>query len=209
MTVRIETKIAPFQVDTKGGKPVVKGRSFSGFASTGDLDSQGDIVEPSAFRGTIADWKRTGRLIPLLDQHDGFSSLNKVLGKLVGAEVQKRGLLTTFEIVDSPLGDEALARVKGGYVTGLSIGYRALHSEDLDGELRVVDGRPTARVRRITKIHLNEVSLVVWPANSAARVKHRGLLPDDPKRIELDRRAADLRIRQHQRRVGRYGTFDL
>lgn len=186
----METKIAPLAL-TKGagGKPVVKGRKFSGMASTDDLDLGGDIVVASAWNGTIADWKKRGHTIPLLDQHNAHGSINNVLGRMTDAEVRKNGLWSEWEVVDSPSGDEALARVKGGYVTGLSIGYRPVKIEEPTPE-----EERAGLWRRITEIDLKEVSLVVFPMNPAAVI--------DSKRGDLEWQSRQRRLERAMKRSG-------
>lgn len=179
-----DTKVLRFQVEAKAAK----GRTFSGFASTPDIDLGGDIVEPTAFTDTIAKWKRTAGTIPLLDSHQG-DSVTRILGKLVEAKIQADGLWTRFQVVETPRGDEVLSLVRGGYLDGLSIGYRVLKSIEPTTEEQ---GR--GAFRRLTQVGLHEVSLVAFPMNEGARVtdatKGRGSLvaADDPERLQWERR---------------------
>lgn len=155
---------APFQVKALDEAA----RTFEGLASTWDLDLGGDVIHKGAFARTLDNWKASGgrRVIPLIDQHR-YSSTFDVLGKLVSAEETDEGLVAKFEVVPGDDGDRLLARLRGGFVNGLSIGYEAgrYDFEDMDRADGVKE-----RVRHLREVKLYEVSAVIWGMNPGALV---------------------------------------
>lgn len=141
-----------------------KARTFEGIASTWALDLGDDVIHRGAFKGTIAQWKKDGKVLPLIDQHN-YGSVRAVVGKMVDAKETKDGLWTKWEVIGGPDGDEILRRLKGNYVDGLSIGYRATKTDFEDS-----DEARFGEVRNIRELELHEVSVVVFPMNPGARV---------------------------------------
>lgn len=170
-----------------------KARTFTGLASTWDVDLDGDVIEPTAFDRTLEHWKNSNgkRIIPLIDQHN-YRSVRAVFGKLEEAKASEAGLETTFSIVKSGEGDEYLSRIKGGYLNGLSIGFQTIRAAPEDQE---VDGEEV-KVRVIKEVKLMEISAVIWGANPNALIdtaavkalirsaSARELAPDELKELE-------------------------
>jgi HK97 family phage prohead protease len=154
---------APFEV-----KSVDDGaRTFRGLASTWDEDLGGDRIVRGAFRKTLSDWKASKGRKPifLMDQHD-YWSIRSVLGKLVSAEETDAGLETEWSVIEGADGDEAMRRIRGGFITGMSIGYSAVKWETE----KVAGGEEWDVIRVLKEVKLYEVSLVIWPMNEGARV---------------------------------------
>lgn len=143
-------------------------RTFTGLASTWEQDLGDDVIHPGAFARTLEHWraaKRT-RPIPLIDQH-AYHSVNQVLGKMTDAVETTAGLEASFEFVpDDPAAEQAYRRVKGAFITGLSIGYRPVKWDYAQKE----GGAEWERIRHLREVQLLEVSLVIWPMNEGARV---------------------------------------
>ena len=150
--------LAPFQVKAVDEES----RTFSGLASTWDLDLGGDVIHKGAFAKTLRDWRASGKPLPLIDQHN-YGSIRSVVGKMISAKETDEGLVSEFQVIDGPDGDEVLRRVKGGYVDGLSIGYMPTKWEYEGG-----DGGE--RIRHLKEITLHEVSVVIWPMNPGATI---------------------------------------
>lgn len=130
--------------------------TFTGYASVfGVVDSYGDKVMPGAFRKTI---KEHRGVFPLLFQHN----IMEIVGVLEleedahGLRV-KRGSLN----LDVQRGREVRSLMKQGALDGLSIGYQVVKA-DVEKE---------SGIRLLREIKLWEVSLVLFPANEAARVE--------------------------------------
>jgi len=196
-------------------------RAFTGLAAAYSLDQGGDVILPGAFKRTIADWRTSKRILPLIDSHNRFSVRN-VVGKLVDALETDEGLETTFQVIDGPDGDEVLRRLKGGFVDGLSIGYDPIG-------VRLPTPAERARwpgVERILpEVRLREVSVVVFPMNldatvdtatvktpaevnarerflAALTVDDTGLRPDDPRRLAMEHRCRELALATRMTRAG-------
>lgn len=153
-------------------------RTFSGLAATWDLDLGGDVIHRGAFKKTLSDWRKSKKPLPLLDSHNAYSTIRAVVGKLEEAEETDEGLEATFSVMDGPDGDEIWRRLKGGYVSGLSIGYRAIKTEAPTEE----ESR-TGIWRHLKEVRLEEVSVCVWPMNPAARVEFESMKTLTPEAI--------------------------
>lgn len=153
----------PFEVKAESLND--EARTFTGLASTWDLDLGGDVIHKGAFKKTLADWKRSKSVLPLLDSHSAWGTVRAVVGKMVEAKEADDGLEATFEVIDGPDGDEIWRRIKGGYVTGLSIGYRAVKIE-----MPSEEEQRAGVWRHLKEVALKEVSVVVWPMNPSARI---------------------------------------
>lgn len=141
-----------------------KERTFEGLLSTWELDFGGDVIRRGAFKRTLDDWRSSGRIIPLIDNHR-YSSVTDVVGKLLDAKETAEGLWTKWGVVEDDRGDQVLTRVEGDFVDGLSIGYRAVKIEiPSDEEQR------SGIYRHLHEVELREGSVVIWPMNDGSRV---------------------------------------
>jgi HK97 family phage prohead protease len=144
----------------------VKERTFEGLSAAYTLDEGNDEIKVGAFAQTIARWKQGGKknVKPLIDQHV-YNSVRRVVGKAIDMEERptEGGLWTKFQVVPGNDGDEILHRVDGGFVTGLSIGYRAIKFSFEERE-----GFGTVRI--LEELALEEVSLVIWGMNPDALI---------------------------------------
>ena len=142
--------------------------TFEGYASVFHVtDSANDRVAPGAFKKSLAAAQAENRLPPLLWQHDA----QKPIGIWHDMFEDSHGLFVRGELFvdDIAQAREAYKLMKEGVVTGLSIGYRTLQSER--------DAKSGARI--LTAVELLEVSMVTFPANTMARVRHVKSLLDD------------------------------
>lgn len=152
--------LAPFQVKAVDEEE----RTFTGLASTWQEDLGGDVIHRGAFAKTLQEWKAGKKVLPLIDQHN-YGSVRMVVGKMLEARETADGLEADFEVIDGPDGDEIMRRLKGGYVDGLSIGYRAVKWEIEETGDNYYD-----RIRHLKEVQLYEVSVVIWPMNEGARI---------------------------------------
>ncbi len=142
--------------------------TFEGYASVFHVtDSANDRVVPGAFRKSLVAAQAENRLPPLLWQHDA----QKPIGIWHDMFEDSHGLFVRGELFvdDISQAREAYKLMKEGVVTGLSIGYRTIQSER--------DAKSGARL--LTEVELLEVSMVTFPANALARVRHVKSLLDD------------------------------
>jgi uncharacterized protein len=162
-------------------------RTFEGLAATWELDLGGDVIEPGAFAKTLSGWRRSGRIVPLVDQHN-YGTVRAVLGKMLDARETGAGLWTRWKVTEGQDGDELLHRLRGGYVDGLSIGYNAVRSQP-----GTLNGKA---VRRLQEIELQEVSAVIFGMNPAALIDTasvKEMLEGTDPRTLTDAQRKDLR----------------
>ena len=143
---------------------VTDGCLVEGYASLfGKRDQGGDVVEPGAYKGSLAALARKGARVKMLWQHDPAQPIgvwDEVREDATGLWVKGR-ILTDVE-----KGREAAALLAAGAIDGLSIGYRTVRAER--------DGKGQ---RRLAELELWEVSLVTFPMLQEARVQAKG---DEP-----------------------------
>lgn len=128
---------------------------FAGYASVFSvIDQQQDMMIPGAFHDTLL--KQSGK-IKLLWQHD----MKEPIGMIEQLMEDENGLYIKGRLLlDVARAQEAYSLLRNGVLSGLSIGYSPLRYE--------ID--PATGVRLLKEVELWEVSLVTFPANSAARV---------------------------------------
>lgn len=148
--------------------------AFSGYASVfNNVDSYGDAIAEGAFKATLSEWAKLGKLPPMLLQHGGMSLFGGgspdalvPIGKWTDMAENSRGLKVEGQLIamDTDLGKRVHAALKEGVLDGISIGFRTRKS--------VVSTNPKQGEprRTLTEIELVEASLVTFPANSKARV---------------------------------------
>jgi len=142
------------------------GWEFSAYASTfNNRDHGGDIIDRGAFDDTLK--ARSWR--PLLWQHD----MGEPIGIEKSLKPDRKGLLGSWELVDTQRGEDAYKLLKRGAVRSMSIGYIPVEWEwKEEGETRV-----------LKSIDLLENSVVSIPMNEMAQVtavKQHVINPDGP-----------------------------
>ena len=126
--------------------------TFKGYASVfNGLDAYGDLIEPGAYKNTLADRARPIRM--------RWNHFGPVIGKYTLIEEDEIGLRVEGELTPNhSVADDVAASMKHGAVSGLSIGYRVV-SEEMRGDARV-----------LKEIDLVEISVVEEPADNMAQV---------------------------------------
>jgi len=151
-------KVRDFDLEVKAGEIGDDG-TFAGYGSVfGVVDSYGEVVAPKAFKKSLAELKAKKRVVPVLWQHRSAEPIG-VYDALIEDDT---GLRVEGRLLVDAVGQakEALALLKAGAVTGLSIGYwvRKSSFDEKTG------------IRTLLELDLVEVSLVTFPANDEARV---------------------------------------
>jgi HK97 family phage prohead protease len=137
--------------------------TFSGYASCfGGVDSYGDTIIKGAFESSL----RSGKP-KMFFNHDW----NMPIGKWTRAKEDDKGLFVEGELTPGlSISEDVRAALKHGTVDGLSIG----------GYLKKGDYEETEGGRIIRKwSNLMEVSPVVFPADSAARIDLSSVKSED------------------------------
>lgn len=165
------------------------GSEIEGYASVfGERDLVDDVVAAGAYRKSLDALKAAGRPLPMLwahSQEDVIGSWSEMREDSIGLFV--RGAINT----DVEKGREALALVRKGDLSGLSIGYLVPEG----GATRV--GKTTY----LTEIKLLEVSIVAVPANESARIVLKdfadlGKFADFLQSVGVSRREAEFVARK-------------
>lgn len=132
-----------------------KAGTFEGYASVfGGVDSYGDTIVRGAFAKAIK-----GKTPKMFFNH---RSWELPVGKWTMMQEDEKGLHVAGEFTKgSPRADEVRAAMEHGTTDGLSIGFR----------MNAGDWENTEKVRVIKNVSdLVEVSIVTFPADSAARI---------------------------------------
>ena len=130
---------------------------FEGHGSVfGNVDLGGDIVMPGAFKRSLANHRKAGRMPQMFWMHQP----DKVPGKWLEMREDDIGLHVHGTLADTQLGNEMRTLLKMDAVRGLSIGYQTKEADyDDDGN------------RLLKEIDLWEVSLVSLAMNPLAEVE--------------------------------------
>lgn len=132
---------------------------FSGYGSVfHNEDSYGDVVRPGAFKKSLAEWAKKGRLPPMLWQHNR----HEPIGVFTNMVEDEKGLFVEGRLLidDIPQARAAYALLKEKALGGMSIGYREILIEQDHDE----------KVTNLLELDLWEVSIVTFPANEEATV---------------------------------------
>lgn len=157
---RIEVKFAADEIDAKTGE-------FTGYGAVfGNVDSHGDVIPPGAFKETLGEWDRRGRLPSMKLMHgtalNPFTGDDLPIGKWLEMKEDGRGLFVKGRLsgLDTDYGRRIHGLMRDGILDGLSIGYKARRFTRLAGPAK----------RQLDSVGLFEVSLVDDPSNDRARL---------------------------------------
>ncbi len=132
--------------------------TIEGYGSVfGVKDSYDDVVMPGAFGDSIKAHKAAGSMPVMLWQHDA----SEVIGIWTDIREDESGLYLKGQLaLDTMRGREVYALLKMGALKGLSIGFVTKEAE----------WNKDAQVREVRSVDLWEVSVVTFPANTAAAI---------------------------------------
>lgn len=130
--------------------------TFEGYASVfGHLDSHRDIIEPGAFRTSLA--ARPAPRIKMLRQH----RQDEPIGTWIAAAEDSKGLHVKGRLIrEVPLAAQTYALMREGALDELSIGFRTKR-ERFDR---------AAGVRHVEEVDLREISIVTFGSNDKAAI---------------------------------------
>lgn len=131
--------------------------TFTGYAAKwGEVNAHNEIVKPGAFARSLAEHAKRGIAPPMLWSHN----TDEPVGVWTDIREDGVGLAVTGKLVtETTRWREALALLKAGALTGLSIGFRARKAN------RDAEGR-----RILSDIDLGEISLVTLSSAGGARI---------------------------------------
>jgi hypothetical protein len=127
--------------------------TFAGYASVfGGVDAYGDTIDPQAYKNTLANRSRPVRM--------RWNHFGPVIGKWNKIESDSKGLYVEGELTPGhSTAQDVYASMKHGAIDGMSIGYYAKKSEELNDKGRL-----------LKEIELVEISIVEEPADLAAKI---------------------------------------
>jgi hypothetical protein len=132
--------------------------TVEGYGSVfGVKDSCDDVIDKGAFAKSLAAHKDAGTMPAMLWQHNAAEPI----GVWTDMVEDERGLRVVGKLaMDTVRGREAHSLIKMGAINGLSIGFMS-KAWGYDRE---------SDIRTLTEVELWELSVVTFPANTAARV---------------------------------------
>lgn len=138
--------------------------SISGYASTWtrEPDSYGDVVAKGAFLDSIAEIKDSGKVLPLLYNHNEME-LKNFIGTITELREDDHGLYFEADFDDTPEAQQARKLAADGRLAKFSFAYDVIDQAEVELE----DGRKANELR---KLNIHEVSLVMYPANDDTSV---------------------------------------
>lgn len=142
------------------------GGAVRAYASTFDRtpDSVGDVVAPGAFDKTIANWKASGKPIPLLWGHDTDDPFSNI-GAATDYGTDERGLWFDADFdADNEKAQYVRKLVKEGRVFQCSFAYAVKDAAPVELE-------SGAKANELRELDLFEISIVQIPANQNATVE--------------------------------------
>lgn len=148
---------------------------FEGYGSVfGNVDLGGDVVIQGAFKKTLSDYKKSGKMPLMFWMHDP----SQVPGKWLQMHEDNHGLYVKGQFADTQLGKDAHTLMKMDAVRGLSIGYTPYK----DGVAYGSDGE-----RLLKSVHLWETSIASIPMNQAANATSVKNLIQNDSIVEVKR----------------------
>jgi HK97 family phage prohead protease len=140
---------------TPGGDP----GELEGYCSVfGNIDQDGDVVLPGAFKKTLADWSRSRQPLPLIADHD--LSTAGVIGSVREAREDAVGLRVKARFSSDAKAQSVRTKIIEGHLKGMSFTYQTV--KHYMGQL----GGKAARF--LTELKLFEATVSPWPINELA-----------------------------------------
>lgn len=149
----VENAILVKDIDEKEGR--IRGY----FAVFGNVDSDGDIIMPGAFKRTI---QNNGKRIKHLWQHNPEQPI-----AVPAIEEDHYGLIFDSLISKTSLGKDVIRLYMDGVINEHSIGYEVIKKRDSDTQTVERWGQKVP-VKELHELKLWEGSSVTWGANSRA-----------------------------------------
>jgi HK97 family phage prohead protease len=152
----MQRKTMPLTVEWKaGGSP----GELEGYAAVfGNVDQEGDIVMPGAFKRTIAHWQKAAHPLPLIADHE--LTTDGVIGSVKGLREDPFGLW--FKALFSPIAkaQDIRANVLAGHLRGTSYTYEVMRSRPGNGKAR----------RFLDELRVYELTISPFPVNELAGI---------------------------------------
>lgn len=126
----------------------------------GNVDYQGDIIEPGAFKDTIAEWEAKGLPIPVIWSHDWEDPFSHIGGVTKAQETADGLQIDGVLDLSNPTAAQVYKLMKSGRVVQFSFVARAA-----EGGWALESQEDGSVVSRLTKLDLIEVGPTLRGAN--------------------------------------------
>ncbi len=146
------------KVDTKDEH--FPGGTVEGLANAfNNVDFQGEVVKPGAFKRTIKAFRASRKGLPFMDNHRIFGGTDAIIGRVIELREEREGLFFKAFFSSSPAAQVVRTKIHEKVLDSLSIGFNVVKRKVLkDGTMELLE------------LKLREVSVVVFPANELATV---------------------------------------
>ena len=136
------------------------GGTVEGLANAfNNVDFQGEVVKPGAFKRTIKAFRSSRKGLPFMDNHRIFGGTDAIIGRVIELREEKAGLFFKAFFSSSPAAQVVRTKIHEKVLDSLSIGFNVVKRKVLkDGTMELLE------------LKLREVSVVVFPANELATV---------------------------------------
>ncbi|QJD49820.1 capsid maturation protease [Microbacterium phage AvGardian] len=144
---------------------------FTAYVSTWTRvpDSYGDVVAKGAFAESIAEWKASGNVMPVLFGHDLVDPFSN-LGYAKSLVEDDHGLLIHAALdLENPKAKQVYRMLKGRRINQMSFAYDTLESGDVEVP-KAEGGDDKIVARELRKLRIHEASVVPFGANSDTEV---------------------------------------
>lgn len=170
-------------------------RTVTGYASTGNVDRYGEVVEPGAFARDLPRFLSERHLFAANHNYVTWDSEPSIIGRITEGRIDDKGLFITAAFDSDPLAEKWWTKYKSGTLNSFSIGFIPLKWEDR--QIKCGDDAAAAKtVRTYTDVELLEISAVPIPANRESIVTN-SFDPDEfagfiERLTDLDGKYTDL-----------------
>lgn len=158
-------KVAAFDAVATVGDTAEDGEFSALVAVFGNVDSQGDIIDPGAFTDTLADWEAKGQPIPVIWSHDWDNPFSHIGGVTKAVETDAGLEITGRLDLENPTAAQVYKLMKSGRVGQFSFVARA--SEGGWSLETQEDGQVVAH---LSKLDLYEVGPTLRGANAETQL---------------------------------------
>jgi HK97 family phage prohead protease len=135
-----------------------------------NVDQEGDVVLPGAFKKTFADWNRAKAPMPLIDQHQ--LSSDGVIGSVTHMAEDQYGAKVRAKFASTQKAQDIRLKMIEGHIRGMSFTYEALksHRGTFSGK----------SVRFLDELRVYEATVSPFPVNQLAVASAKAKDPKKP-----------------------------
>jgi HK97 family phage prohead protease len=157
---------------------------LDGYVSVfGNVDQDGDIVLPGAFKKTLDDWSRSKQSLPLIADHQ--LSTEGVIGSVVQAKEDGVGLRVRARFSSDAKAQSIRTKMIEGHIKGMSFTYQAVR--------HYLGSMAGKSVRYLQELKLFEATVTPFPVNQMAVASAKSATAADPDPMDFDQFTDSMR----------------